>query len=303
MAVAEPRALPAAPGRARALRRLLAARGVATGGALLAALLLGALFGPLLWGQDPAHIDLTARNLGASPAHPLGTDQLGRDLLARLMAGARVSLAVGLSATGLALLIGTGVGLLAGMVRWLDAPLMRLTDLCLALPLLPLLLLMMMLFRAPLAALTGPEGGMFLLMVAAIGLTSWMQIARLLRGEVLRLQALEFTRAARALGVPPARLVARHILPNALSPILVSAAICLAQAILTESALSFLGLGFPPDFPTWGRLLLEAIDHLQTNPGRALWPGGAITATVLGVTLLADGLTEALDPRRRTRVP
>src|SRR5690606_7520973 len=149
---------------------------------------------------------------------------------------------------------------------------MRVTDLFLALPLLPLLLVAIMLFRDSLRAAFGPETGIFLLIVSVIGITSWMQTARIVRGEVLSLKHREFVMAARAIGAPHHRIVIRHILPNVLSPIMVAATLCIANAILTESALSFLCLGFPSDFPTWGRLLYDGVNFLQITPGRVIWP-------------------------------
>ena len=235
-----------------------------------------------------------------SLAHPLGTDQLGRDMLARLMAGGRASVAVGAAAMLLSLLIGGLVGLLAGFVRWLDGPLMRLTDLFLALPLLPLLLVVILLFREALRAAFGPEAGIFILMVAVMGITGWMQTARVVRGEVLTVKEREFVVAARSVGVPEHRIAGRHVLPNVLSPIMVSATLGMANAIITESALSFLGLGFPSDFATWGRLLFDATDYLQQYPGRVLWPGLAISLTVLSVNYIGDGLRDSLDPRSRS---
>jgi peptide/nickel transport system permease protein len=178
---------------------------------------------------------------------------------------------------------------------------MRLTDLFLALPLLPLLLVMVLLFREPLAAVFGPEMGTFLLIVTAIGVTSWMQAARVVRGEVLALKEREFVLAARSIGTPSRRMILRHILPNVVSPIMVAATLGIANAIITESALSFLGLGFPPDFPTWGRLLFDGADYIQSYPERVFWPGIAISLTVLSVNYIGDGLRDALDPRIRGR--
>ena len=263
--------------------------------------ILLATVGPLLWPIEPDAIAIRERNQGPSLAHPLGTDQLGRDLLARIMSGGQVSLAVGMTAMLLSLVFGTFIGVLAGYFKKLDGPLMRLTDLFLALPLLPLLLVIVMLFREPLAASFGPEGGIFLLMVTAIGITSWMQTARIVRGDVLALKEQEFVLAARSIGTRPHRIIGRHLLPNVLSPIMVSATLGIATAIITESALSFLGLGFPPDFPTWGRLLNDAVPYLQQYPGRVLWPGLAISLTVLSVNYMGDGLRDALDPRIRGR--
>jgi len=282
-------------------------RGAMTGLLVLALLVAFVLVGPLIWRVDPAFINpdavamIKARNKPSSFASPLGTDQLGRDMLARMMAGGRVSLAVGMVAMGISILLGTLIGVLAGYFRRLDGPLMRLTDLFLALPLLPLLLVMVMLFRDTLSGLLGPEAGTFLLIVFAIGVTSWMHSARIVRGEVLALKEREFVLAARSIGTPPSRMILRHILPNVLSPIMVAATLGIASAIITESALSFLGLGFPPDFPTWGRLLFDGVDYLTQYPERVIWPGLAISLTVLSVNYIGDGLRDALDPRIRGR--
>jgi peptide/nickel transport system permease protein len=282
-------------------------KGAMAGAIILFLLILFVLIGPLVWRIDPNFIEsdtvkmIKSRNLPPSWAHPLGTDQLSRDSLARLMAGGRVSLAVGLVAMLVAIFIGTTIGTLAGYFRRLDGPLMRLTDLFLALPLLPLLLVLVMLFRDAIAAVLGPELGTFLLIVMAIGVTSWMSAARVVRGEVLALKEREFVLAARSIGTPPRRIILRHILPNVLSPVLVSATLGIAGAIITESVLSFLGLGFPPDFPTWGRLLFEGVDAMQLYPERVIWPGLAISLTVLSVNYIGDGLRDALDPRIRGR--
>ena len=257
--------------------------------------------GPLVWTIEPTFIDIRARNSGPTWAHPLGTDQLGRDMLARMMAGGQVSIAVGLTAMLLSLVLGTLIGVLAGYFRALDGLLMRMTDLFLALPLLPLLLVMVTLFREPLSREFGPETGTFLLIVVAIGVTSWMQTARIVRGDVLALKEREFVLASRSIGTPPRRMITRHVLPNVMSPIMVSATLGIANAIITESALSFLGLGFPPDFPTWGRLLFDAIDYIRDYPERVMWPGIAISLVVLSVNYIGDGLRDALDPRIRGR--
>lgn len=283
------------------------------------------VIGPLLWTVDPTYPDIRARNTrhmltcfsqdwGAilscfgNPAdsglkitwsHPLGTDQLGRDILGRLMMGGKTSMAVGLTAMLLALVLGAFIGVVAGYFKRLDGILMRLTDLFLALPLLPLLLLMVMLFRQPLSDAFGPEGGIFILMVTAIGITSWMPTARIVRGDVLALKEREFVLAARSIGTKPSKMILRHILPNVMSPIMVSATLGIANAIITESALSFLGLGFPPDFPTWGRLLSDGVQYLQQYPERVVWPGIAISSVVLAVNYIGDGLRDALDPRLR----
>jgi peptide/nickel transport system permease protein len=282
-------------------------RGAMAGLMILGLLLAFVLVGPLIWRVDPAFINpdavqmIKTRNKPPSLQNPLGTDQLGRDMLARMMAGGKVSLSVGMVAMAISILLGTLVGVTAGYFRRLDGPLMRLTDLFLALPLLPLLLVMVMLFRDTLSGLLGPELGTFLLIVFAIGVTSWMHSARIVRGEVLALKEREFVLAARSIGTPPRRMILRHILPNVLSPIMVAATLGIASAIITESALSFLGLGFPPDFPTWGRLLFDGVDYLTQYPERVIWPGLAISLTVLSVNYIGDGLRDALDPRIRGR--
>lgn len=276
-------------------------RGALMGGALFLFIILAVYAGPYVWDIDATKIDIRARNQGPSWAHPFGTDQLGRDMLARMMAGGATSVSVGLTAMLLALFLGSFIGVLAGFFRKLDGPLMRMTDLFLALPLLPLLLVMMLLFREPLNAAFGPEQGIFILIVASIGVTSWMPTARIVRGDVLALKEREFVMAARSIGTTNQKLITRHILPNVLSPIMVSATLGIATAIITESSLSFLGLGFPPDFPTWGRLLFDATDYLQQYPERVFWPGMAISLTVLSVNYLGDGLRDALDPRIRGR--
>lgn len=282
-------------------------KGALIGMIVFALLVLGVMLGPLIWQVDATQINpdpvkmIKLRNKPPSLEFPLGTDQLGRDMLARMIAGGKVSIAVGLVAMLISIFLGTAVGVLAGYFKRLDGPLMRLTDLFLALPLLPLLLVMVMLFRDTLSTMFGPELGTFLLIVSAIGVTSWMQAARIVRGEVLALKEREFVLAARSIGTPSRRVILRHVLPNVMSPIMVAATLGIASAIITESALSFLGLGFPPDFPTWGRLLFEGVEYMQQYPSRVLWPGLAISLTVLSVNYIGDGLRDALDPRIRGR--
>ncbi|WP_241691079.1 ABC transporter permease [Roseovarius sp. A46] len=276
-------------------------RGALAGGIVLLFIILAVFIGPYLWPYDATFIDIRARNQGPSLAHPFGTDQLGRDTLARMMAGGQTSISVGLTAMLLALVLGSLIGVLAGFFRRLDGPLMRFTDLFLSLPLLPLLLVMVLLFREALNSTFGPEKGIFILIVVAIGVTSWMPTARIVRGDVLALKEREFILAARSIGTTNFNLITRHILPNVMSPIMVSATLGIANAIITESALSFLGLGFPPDFPTWGRLLNDATQYLQDYPERVFWPGLAISLTVLAINYMGDGLRDALDPRIRGR--
>ena len=276
-------------------------RGAMISAVVFLIILFAVVFGEALWHFDATFIDIRSRNQGPSWAHPLGTDQLGRDTMARMIRGGQISIAVGLTAMLLALFLGTLVGVTAGYFKRLDGLLMRLTDLFLALPLLPLLLVMVMLFREPLSAAFGTETGIFILMVSAIGITSWMPTARIVRGDVLALKEREFILSAQSIGTTPFKMITRHILPNVMSPIMVSATLGIANAIITESALSFLGLGFPPDFPTWGRLLNDAAEYLQIYPERVIWPGLAISLTVLSVNYIGDGLRDALDPRLRKR--
>jgi peptide/nickel transport system permease protein len=204
---------------------------------------------------------------------------------------------VGFTAMLLSLILGTFIGLMAGYFRAIDGFLMRLTDLFLALPLLPLLLVVIMLFRDTLRAALGPETGIFILIVFVIGITSWMHTARIVRGDVLTLKDREFVLSARSGGVSDGHIIVRHLLPNVVSSILVSATLGIATAIITESALSFLGLGFPSDFPTWGRLLYDGVNFMEISPSRVIWPGLAISLTVLSVNYIGDGLRDAFDPR------
>ncbi len=282
--------------RSRAARRLRRHSGTIAGAAVLSLIALAVLFGPAVHDVDPQFLDYRTKNQGPSLEHPLGTDNLGRDTLAQMLAGGRISLAVGMAAMLLSLTLGTMVGVTAGYFHRFDGPLMRMTDLFLALPVLPLLLVTMMLFRDPLQSALGPEAGIFILIVAVIGITSWMQTARIVRGQVLAIKQWEYVVAARSIGARPLRIILLHIFPNALSPIVVAATLGIAQAIITESALSFLGLGFPSDFPTWGRLLYDGVPFLTLTPARVIWPGVAISLTVLSVNYLGDGLRDALDP-------
>jgi peptide/nickel transport system permease protein len=229
----------------------------------------------------------------------MGTDDLGRDLFARMLYGGRISLAVGLAAMLMAITVGVIIGAIAGISRgWVDAALMWVTDLFLSLPQLPLLLLLIFLFRDPLKAVFGPEMGIFILIVVVIGGFRWMPVARLVRAQFFSLREKEFVEAARALGASTSRQVVRHILPNSLGPVIVAATIDVAAAIIAESTLSFLGLGFPPDIPTWGRILFDSKDYLDIAMHWALFPGLAIFIAVLTINFIGDGLRDALDPRR-----
>ena len=276
-------------------RHRLAVASLVVLGLMIAAILLA----PFIWGLAINDIDFTARLEGPSWQHPFGTDDLGQDLLARMLYGGRISIAVGFAAMVVAIVVGTIIGAVAGMSRgWVGPALMWLTDLFLSLPTLPLLLLVIYLFRDALKSMFGPEGGMFVLIVVVIGALRWMPAARLVRAQFLSLREKEFVEAARALGASKVRQVVRHILPNALGPVIVAATIDVAAAIITESTLSFLGLGFPPDIPSWGRILYDAKDYLDIAPYWALFPGGAIFLTVLAISFIGDGLRDALDPRK-----
>ena len=296
---------PAAPARPRigpwqeAWRRFRKHRLAVVSAGILVLLIFAVLAGPFIWRVPINEIDFSARLQGPSLEHPLGTDDLGQDLLARLLYGGRISLAVGLAAMVVAVSVGVLVGAIAGMASGrVDAALMWLTDLFLSLPQLPLLLLVIYLFRDKLKGIMGAEGGTFLLIILIIGGLRWMPVARLVRAQFLSLREKEFVEAARALGASRSRLVVRHTLPNALGPVIVAGTIDVAAAILAESTLSFLGLGFPPDIPTWGRVLFDAKDYLDIAPHWALFPGAAIFLAVLAINFIGDGLRDALDPRR-----
>jgi peptide/nickel transport system permease protein len=282
-----------------AARRFTKHRLAMVGVAALAVMVVAVLVGPMVYRVPIDEIDFKAKLQGPSWAHPLGTDDLGQDVLARMLYGGRISLAVGIVsmmiAISLGVLIGAAAGHLGGAV---DHTLMRFTDLFLSLPGLPLLLLIVYLFRDSLRKILGPEAGVFILIVVVIGGLRWMPVARLVRAQFLSLREKEFVEAARSLGARPLRQVWRHILPNALGPVIVAGTIDVAAAIIAESSLSFLGLGFPPDIPTWGRILFDAKDNLDFAPHWALFPGTAIFLTVLSINYIGDGLRDALDPRK-----
>ncbi len=266
---------------------------------VLLTMIMAVAFGPLIWQVQINEIDFAAQLQPPTWAHPLGTDDLGQDLLARMLYGGRISLSVGLAAMSVSVIVGTIVGAIAGVSRGsVDAALVWLIDLFLSLPQVPVLLVIIYLYRNALTQLLGPEVGIFLLIVVGIGAFRWMTVARLVRAQLFALREKEFVEAARALGASTSRVVVRHILPNALGPVIVAGTIDVANAIIAESTLSFLGLGFPPDIPTWGRILFDAKDQLDVAPHWALFAGGAIFITVLAINFIGDGLRDALDPRR-----
>ena len=256
------------------------------------------VLGPLVWKVAINEIDFSARLKPPTWKHPFGTDDLGQDIFARMLYGGRISLAVGLAAMSVAIMVGVTIGAIAGMSRGrVDAALMWLTDLFLSLPQLPLLLLLIYLFRDGLKSAFGPEVGVFMLIVCVIGGFRWMPVARLVRAQFFSLREKEFVEAARALGASTSRQVVRHILPNALGPVIVAGTIDVAAAIIAESTLSFLGLGFPPDIPTWGRILFDSKEYLDIATYWAMFPGAAIFLAVLCINFIGDGLRDALDPR------
>jgi len=256
---------------------------------VVALLLLVALFAPFLARHDPIRVDLLRQLQPPSGEHWMGTDVQGRDVWARLVYGARISLAVGLISQSIALAIGLTLGLIAGYYgRWIDDLVMRLADVTLAFPTLLLLIAMV-------AAL---QPSLFVVFVT-VGLVGWAGMARLVRGQVLVVRQLEYVHAARALGTRDRRIIVRHVLPNVLAPVIIASTLGMAGAIMAEAALSFLGLGVQPPTPSWGAMIADGRDlsQLRTSPWTSLFPGLAIGVTVLGFNLLGDALRDAMDPR------
>ena len=257
-----------------------------TGGVIVLLMFVMAAAASLV-SADPSAIDVSQRLLPPSWQHPLGTDDLGRGVLVRMLYGARISLLVGFLAVGISCAIGIVLGSLAGYYgRWVDAIIMRFVDIMLCFPT----------FFLILAVIAFLEPSIWNIMIV-IGLTSWMGVARLIRAEFLSLRQRDFVLAAQALGASDLRLIFRHILPNALSPVLVSATLGVAGAILTESALSFLGIGVQPPTPSWGNMLITGKQTLGSAWWLSVFPGLAILITVLGYNLLGEGVRDALDPR------
>ncbi len=247
---------------------------------------LAALLAPLLTTQDPSKVNLATRFAKPSPQHILGMDEMGRDVLARLLYGGRVSLMVGLSAMCIAMLFGTLIGALAGYGGgWLDSILMRFTDAMLSFPL--------FFFMLTILALIGSELYKIVLVIAA---ASWMTVARVVRAEALRTRSLEFVVAARAIGGSDAHIIMRHVIPQSVPSIIVAAILNVAVAILTESALSYLGLGVRPPTPSWGNMLSNATNYMWQAPWLAFYPGAAIFLVVLLYNALGDGIRDAFDP-------
>ncbi|HEY9863435.1 MAG TPA: ABC transporter permease [Candidatus Obscuribacterales bacterium] len=265
---------------------------------VLGLMILAVMIGPWIYGISPTEIDFINSLSPPTGKHLFGTNDLGQDQLARLLIGGRVSLTVGVAAMAIAILLGTLVGAIAGFYGGIiDSLLMGLTDLFISLPQLPVLLLVIYLFRESIKQIVGPEVGIFLLIILVVGGLNWMSVARLVRGSFLTTREQDFVTAAKAIGASSQRLIWVHILPNVLSPVIVAATLAVGTAIITESTLSFLGLGFPPDVPTWGRMLYDAQNYLETAPYLALFPGLAIFLTVLSINAVGDGLRDALDPQ------
>jgi peptide/nickel transport system permease protein len=286
--------------RADVWRQFRKHKGAMAGVVILISIVFACFLGPVLLPFDINTLDTTNTNRGAGWPHLLGTDNLGRDAFTRALLGGRISLLVGFVAMIISIVVGVLVGALAGYFRRLDWFLMWITDLVLSLPLLPILLVAVVLFRDPMQDWLGDSLGIFVLMVTIIGGTSWMQTARIVRGEVLSVKEEEFILASRSVGTRSFRIILTHIMPNVLSPVIVAASLGIAIAIITESAVSFLGLGFPLDIPTWGSLLNDSSTRLNLNIWLTIGPGLLLSLTVLSVNLIGDGLRDALDPKGRT---
>jgi len=258
-----------------------------SGGVVVISLFVLSFLAPYITPYGPDDLDLYHVLMPPSAAHWFGTDDLGRDVLTRMIYGASISLEVGFVAAGIAVMIGTVVGLLAGYYSgWVDNILMRFVDIMLCFPTFFLIL-----------AVIAFLGQSIWYIMIIIGLTSWMGVARLVRAEVLSIRERDFVMAVKALGARDSRIIFRHILPNAMSPVLVSATLGVAGAILTESALSFLGIGVPPPTPSWGNILTSGKDYIEFAWWLTLYPGLAITVTVLAYYLVGEGIRDALDPR------
>ena len=290
------------------LMRLTVHRPALLGLTLLIALAIATAAAPLIermLGIDATSVDLLSMLAGPSAGHPLGTDEVGRDLLSRLLRGGQVSLAVGLLTALLAAVIGTAIGVAAGYRGGLiDAVLMRFTDGVIALPLLPLLIVLGALDPAKLGlspdAFKSDFAGLARIVII-IALVGWTTVARLVRAATLTIRVQDYVRSAEAMGARPLRIMTRHILPNVVSPLIVATTLSVGNIILLESALSFLGLGVQPPMPSWGNMLTAALAQMASNPWLAIWPGAMIFITVLAFNLVGDGLQDALDPRGTRR--
>ena len=273
----------------RALLRLMRRRGAMLGLAIVMIFVLIALFAPLIAPQDPLQTSWSAVRKAPSAQYLFGTDEIGRDVLSRVIWGARASLLAGLVSVSIAMALGVPIGLLAGyMGGWVDGTISRFTDAMLAVPFLILAI--------ALAAFLGPS---LTNAMIAIGVSATPIFIRLTRGQVLSVKVEDFVEAARAVGNPHWRIALRHILPNILPPLIVQATLAIASAIIAEASLSFLGLGQQPPAPSWGSMLNTAKNYVDNAPWMAVWPGVSIFLLVLSFNLLGDGLRDALDPRHK----
>jgi peptide/nickel transport system permease protein len=265
---------------------------------IVAVLTLAAIFAPYLTPYDPEKTDLDIMLQPPSLAHPMGTDELGRDLLTRILYGGRVSLSIGVMAMALAVTVGAIIGGLAGFYgHWVDNLLMRFTDMMLSFPQLFVLIILSIALRdLPIDALRGTAFASVISIVLVIAILAWMQVARLVRASFLSLKEKEFSEAARCIGVSNRRIMLRHLLPNAMSPIIVAATFRVATSIITESGLSYLGFGVQPPTPTWGNMLKNAQTLMTRAPWTAIFPGLMIFITVIAINFIGDGLRDSLDP-------
>jgi peptide/nickel transport system permease protein len=268
-------------------KRFRGNRFAGAGGIVVLMLFAVSFLAPYVTPYNPTTIDAYHVLLPPSAGHWMGTDELGRDVFTRVVYGARISLMVGFVAVGIAVVIGTVIGLVSGFYgRWIDSALMRFVDIMLCFPA----------FFLILAVIAMLEPSIWLIMIV-IGLTGWMGVARLVRAEVLSIRERDFILAARAIGASDLRIICRHILPNAMGPVLVAATLGVGGAILTESALSFLGIGVQPPTPSWGNMLTSGKDYIEFAWWLSLYPGLAILITVLAYNLLGEGIRDAIDPR------
>ncbi len=274
-------------------RRFRRHRMAVVGLVILALLVLGVIAVPLVSPYTYDQQDLSNMFGGPTSAHLLGTDELGRDTLTRLMYAGRISLLVSFTAMVLTIAIGTVVGVVSGFFGgWVDAVSMRIVDLMLSLPTLPLLIIF-----SKMVGTTGHVGIVVLNMVIILTIFGWMPAARLVRGTVLSLRGQDFVEAARALGASNIRIMFRHLVPNSMAPIIVQATLSVGAFIITESALSFLGLGIQPPVPSWGNMLYGVQQYMWSNPWLAIYPGACIFLTVLSLNFIGDALRDSLDPR------
>jgi peptide/nickel transport system permease protein len=269
------------------------------GSVVIIVFVLMVLVGPFIYQGPVRGVNFAIAYERPSLQYPMGTTDMGHDIFARIMWGGRISIAVGLAAMLVGIAIGTTIGAISGYFGgFTDSALMRFTDLFISLPTLPLLLLVIYLFRDTMQQTFGSLLGNFLLIVIVIGGLAWMPVARLVRASFLSIKEKEYVEAAHSIGASTPSIILRHIMPNVVSPVIVAATLAVAQAIITESTLSFLGLGFPPDIPTWGRMLFDARDFMTIAPWMVIFPGSVIFLTVLSINYVGDGLRDALDPHR-----